>query len=140
MSANDIAMLSAQNCTIDDIKYPCLVSTKFDGIRALSINGRAMSRANIPLDNLHMQTRFAQYASALEGLDGELIVGDEADPECYNKTQSAICASGGEPDFRYFVFDDLTEPGFPFDERQKLLGRIADLGDRAARRIHEALS
>lgn len=121
MSANDIAMLSAQGCTIDDIEFPCWVSTKFDGIRGLVIGGRAMSRANIPLENQYMQSRISLYKTALEGLDGEFIVGEPDAPDCYNVTQSAICKGSGEPDFKYLVFDDLSNPELPFTERQQQL-------------------
>jgi len=41
----------------------------------------------------------------MDGLDGELIVGNWTDPHVYNKSNSGINSKHGEPDFTYYVFD-----------------------------------
>lgn len=114
-------MLSAQKATIDDIRYPCWVSTKFDGIRNLARNGQAVSRNNIPHPNLFLQSKFSSLPTILAGLDGELIIGDPTAEDCYSKTDSGISSIQGEPPFQFYVFDDFTDPGLPFEERQKRL-------------------
>jgi len=45
----------------------------------------------------------------MEGLDGELIVGNPAGEGVFNATQSGVMSKGKKSDFRFYVFDYLTE-------------------------------
>lgn len=87
------------------LRLPVIASCKLDGIRALAMDGRAMSRSQKPLPNRFVQAWFSTHRDALEGLDGELIVGDPTAKDAYNATVSAIMAEDGEPDFAFHVFD-----------------------------------
>jgi len=47
----------------------------------------------------------------LDGLDGELIIGDPTAPDCFNRTTSAIMSfSGNISELTYYVFDWLGTP------------------------------
>lgn len=116
-----IAMLSARDATFDDIRFPAYVSTKFDGIRCLTKSGKGYSRQNIELPNQMLQSRLAALPTILDKLDGELVVGEPTAEDCYNTSQSIIMSEFRDAPFTYYVFDDLREPGFPFEERQKML-------------------
>lgn len=92
--------------TIEDttkVKFPVLVSQKLDGIRCLIIDGVAMSRSLKPIRNEYVQSIIGK--SELNGLDGELIVGDPYAPDCYRVTNSGVMSKDGEPDFFYYIFD-----------------------------------
>lgn len=119
--SKQFVMLSAQDCTIDDILYPCWVSIKFDGIRGTVEDGQMVSRAKIPTPNKYIQSKIAARPTILDKLDGELIVGEPDDEHCYDNTNSGVSSVEGEPAFRYYVFDDRTDMALPFDERQKRL-------------------
>jgi DNA ligase-1 len=82
----------------EDVKYPCYIQPKLDGIRCLAINGVAYSRKMKPIPNQYVQKVFKELN--LHGLDGELMVyGD------FNSVQSAIMSEDGEPEFYLAVYD-----------------------------------
>lgn len=83
------------------VNYPVLVSRKLDGIRATVQGGVVLSRSLKPIPNRFVQKLF----SHLEGLDGELILGDPTAPDAFRKTTSAVMSYEGEQDVTYFVFD-----------------------------------
>lgn len=89
------------------IKFPMLASTKLDGIRAVVINGKLMSRSLKPIPNKYTLELFSK--PEYEGLDGELIVGSPSDSKCFNKTTSGIMSEEGIPDVHYYVFDEIPE-------------------------------
>jgi len=81
-----------------DVKYPCYIQPKFDGIRCVAIDGVAYSRKMKPIPNKYIQQWFMD--NNVHGLDGELmVVGD------FNSVQSAVMSEDGEPDFYYMVYD-----------------------------------
>ncbi len=105
------------NNTIPDlyteVKYPCYIQPKFDGIRCIGINGVAYSRKMKPIPNKHIQQWFS--ANNVHGLDGELmVVGD------FNNVQSAVMSEDGTPDFYYMVYD-YWDSDKDYIERLKLL-------------------
>ncbi len=107
-------MLSA---TVDDtaeLRFPLLASPKLDGIRALVINGVLVSRNLKPIPNAHVQGLFGW--AELEGLDGELIMGDPCDPAAFRNTTSAVMSREGKPAVTFWVFDDFSHKG-GFEER-----------------------
>lgn len=91
------------------------LSAKYDGIRALHREGMLQSRTLKPIPNLHTQKLLANVI--LDGLDGELIVGDPTAEDCYHVTESAIMSRGGEPDAVYYVFDTWYTPEIGFRQR-----------------------
>jgi DNA ligase-1 len=97
--------------------YPKLVSPKLDGIRCLLYGGIAVSRNLKPIRNKYVQ----EMLSALpDGLDGELIVGSPTEGNVLNRTTSGIMSEGGEPDFKFYVFDDFKYPGLFYHRYQAL--------------------
>ena len=85
--------------------FPMLVSPKLDGVRCLIIDGVAMSRSLKPIPNKHVQKLFGRQD--LSGLDGELIVGPPTAKDVYTKTTSGVMSIEGEPDVKFYIFDDF---------------------------------
>jgi len=94
------------------LKYPLLASPKLDGIRCIIKNGVALSRNLKPIRNEYIQDILA--LSALEGFDGELIVGDPTSPTCMRDTNSGVMSIRGEPDFTFYVFDYWNRGDSPY--------------------------
>ena len=96
-------MLSASldGIPLDSLRYPLLASPKLDGVRCIVWEGVAYSRNAKMIRNRFVQ----RWAENKHNLDGELIVGDPADPHCLNNTQSGVMSYQGEPDFNFFLFD-----------------------------------
>jgi DNA ligase-1 len=121
----------AQAAELDKLRFPLLASAKLDGIRALAMDGKPMSRAMKVIPNRAVQEWFQRHAEAIEGMDGELIVGTPTDPRVCHATTSAMMSFEGEPDFSYFVFDRHNiDPMIPYDQR------IASLPQSPPDRVH----
>lgn len=90
-------MLAATAERIEDIRYPCAVTPKLDGIRAITRGGELLTRSFKLVPNHHIRKLCEQLPN---GLDGELISGAN-----FNETQSAVMSRGNQPDFTYVVFD-----------------------------------
>lgn len=102
-------MLAAKTDGIS-IRYPMLASPKLDGVRAIVQGGRLYSRTLKPIPNAHTQGGLAK--PALNGMDGELIVGPAGAPDVYRKTTSGVMAQEGVPPVVFHMFDryDLKLP------------------------------
>lgn len=102
-------------CEVDlsKLKFPVLASPKLDGVRALVRGGLVLSRSLKPIPNRHIQLMYGR--PELEGLDGELILGDPTHPEAYRRTVSAIMSIEGEPDVDFHVFDRW-DRDYPYNE------------------------
>lgn len=96
-------------------------SPKIDGLRCIVSGGMAMSRTWKPIPNRHVQELVRGSAQLLEGLDGELVVGDPADREVYARSMSGLMSEGGEPDVRFVVFDNVLVPRSPYRDRYGLI-------------------
>lgn len=91
---------------IDSLPYPLLASPKLDGIRAIFWRGRLVSRSLKDIPNSHTQELFNLLCAIhMEGLDGELIVGDPTAPDAFRTTSSAVMSKDGIPDVSFHVFD-----------------------------------
>jgi DNA ligase 1 len=105
--------------TIEDtttLNFPLLASPKLDGIRALVIDGKLVSRNLKPIPNAHVQALFGR--PELNGLDGELICGDPTDKAAFRNTTSAVMSKDGTPDVRFWVFDRFSgDSHHPFTVR-----------------------
>lgn len=113
----------ASAADIDRLRYPLLASPKLDGIRASVVNGRLLTRTLKEVPNRHVFKLLSR--PELEGLDGELIVGDPTGATVYRDTVSGVMSTDGKPDFRFFVFDNWCT-GQPFAERlQQLESKVA---------------
>lgn len=98
----------AEHADMEKIKFPMFASPKLDGIRAVVLNGKLLSRSLKPIPNNFTRSIF-ESSDWYEGLDGELIVGSPTDPKCFNKTTSGVMSEDGEPDVHYYVFDQIPE-------------------------------
>jgi DNA ligase-1 len=111
LSANlDIDNAKAVAC----LKWPLLVSPKLDGIRCTIQNGVAYSRNGKPIRNKHVQSILGH--DKYNGLDGELIVGDPTDPNCF-QISAAVMSFDQVPDFKFYVFDWFCPTVMHFEDR-----------------------
>lgn len=108
-----------------NLAYPLMLSPKLDGVRCLIVDGVAMSRSLKPIPNQRIQRLFGHQA--LNGLDGELIVGNPSGEGVYQRTVSGVMGRSGSPDVKLMVFDDFLWPA-SFTERldraQQRIGRV----------------
>lgn len=79
-------------------RWPVLASPKFDGIRALNVDGQLVSRRLKLIPNLFTRKLFSK--KEFIGLDGELISGKN-----FQETTSAVMSHDGQPDVVWYVFD-----------------------------------
>ena len=105
---------------ISKLKEPLTLkraSIKLDGIRALTLDFRTVSRSfkSIPNRWIH------DILKETQGLDGEVIVGPPNAEDVYRVTDSAVMSQDGEPEFRFYAFDDLTRLDLCFEDRLKVL-------------------
>ncbi|MGU2415996.1 ATP-dependent DNA ligase [Burkholderia cenocepacia] len=87
------------------IEFPVWASPKIDGIRCVFFGGVAYSRSLKPIPNPVVQGFAKAYEDVLEGLDGELVVGNPNDPNVMQQTTSGVMSKSAEPDFTFWVFD-----------------------------------
>jgi DNA ligase-1 len=109
-------MLSGKVKDLESLQYPVIHSRKLDGVRCINIDGVATSRSLKPIPNKYVQHIFKQFGEEMNYLDGELIVGEMWDENCYRNTVSGVMSAEGEPDFVFAVFDiadpELSQVGF----------------------------
>ena len=105
--------------SVDNINFPIYVSTKFDGIRAMVIDGVVYSRSMKPIRNEHVQKLFGK--DEYQGFDGELIVGDIYAKDVFQKTTSEVMSKDGKPDVSFYVFDLWNLPDEDYESRQRNL-------------------
>ena len=115
-------------------RWPMLWSPKLDGIRCVVRNGVALSYNLKPIRNEYVQSRIGR--PELNGMDGELIVGEPTGGEVFNRTLG-VMAREGKPDFTFWVFDDFSAHAHDFLYR---IGRVEDrIDDVKAARLPLAL-
>lgn len=119
MSAQFKPMLSGK-VDFAKLQYPVLASPKFDGIRCLVRNGKPVSRSLKAIPNSFIQSVLSDWA--LDGLDGELIVGEPYAKNVYQITDSGVMTRAGNPDFKFYVFDVL--PDFEGETYEARLRRL----------------
>ena len=83
---------------LSTLKYPVLCTPKLDGIRALKLGGKLVSRNFKEIPNRDIQRKFKDLP---EGCDGELIVPERG----FNVTSSEVMSRYGEFSGEYFIFD-----------------------------------
>lgn len=116
------------------LKFPVLASIKLDGIRATVQGGRLLSRSLKEIPNRHIQEKFKNLP---EGLDGELIYGDPAHPECFRTTTSVVMSDQKDPAGIKFWAFDIFEPG-PFSSRDQLVyENVFSLDDENVEKVHQ---
>jgi DNA ligase-1 len=117
-------MLASQ-ADLDKLVYPIFASPKLDGIRASVVDGKLLSRTLKTIPSALAYRTLSQ--AALNGLDGELIVGSPTAHDCYRNTVSHVMADDKDFSFAYYVFDlwNLEER---FNERRiKLMHKMQEI-------------
>lgn len=113
-----------------DIRYPVLASGKLDGVRGCVQEANLVSRS---LKNHTLNRHATTYLSKgiFEGLDGELCLKGESWNN-FNANQSAFTTMGGQPEFIWHVFDDISKPYVSAKNRkamtQERVRTLFDLG------------
>ena len=103
VSMSQFKPMLASTVDLEKIKYPVLVSPKYDGVRAIVLNGVVYSRNLKPIPNKHVQELFGK--AEYNGFDGELIAGSPIMPNVFNVTSSAVMSVEGTPNVYFYVFD-----------------------------------
>jgi len=115
-----------------ELTYPLLGTPKLDGIRALKINGKLVSRAFKQIKNNYIRDMLERDLP--DNIDGELM-----DIRGWEYTQSSVMTEDGEPDFKYFVFDIVTDKlSKSYKERMKDLEAL-DLPDYCVKVLPELI-
>lgn len=100
---------------LSKLAFPLLASPKIDGVRAVNVNGKLVSRTLKDIPNALTQCCFGTLY--LDGLDGELVVGNPTDHNLMQQTMSGVMSRDGAPKAEWFVFDDWKLGAMPFAER-----------------------
>lgn len=108
--------LLAAPADLSKIAYPVLVSPKLDGIRAIMLAGKLVSRKLLPIPNQSIQKWASNHLPS--GYDGELMLSSHRIP--FNEVSSAVMSREGEPDFRYAAFDNFENNGEFYDRYRSL--------------------
>lgn len=99
-------ILAIDSDKISNLKFPVLVSPKLNGIRCIVFGGIAYSRSLKPLPNKSIQQWVAENADVLEGLDGEIVAGDDIFAEnALNLSTSLVMSQDKVGEFSFCVFD-----------------------------------
>ncbi len=104
------------------VKYPCLISPKIDGVRALNRNGKLLARSLKSHENKHVTQTFS--LPEFHGFDGEMILGDNpVAPDLCRLTSGAMRRHDSVDTFKWYLFDYVTEEteGLPYIERMEKL-------------------
>ena len=104
------------------LKYPCYVSTKLDGIRAIFKDGELLSRSLKPIGNDNLRKKY-QHVLDWSKETGIILDGEFYSPELpFTEISSVVRKSDKEvPEhLEFYVFDmyDKDMPSMPFKIRQ----------------------
>lgn len=127
----------AEDAILDQVKFPCIVQPKIDGVRALNLNGTLTGRSLKPFEGFGVTEMWS--LPQFVGLDGEMTLGNK--PNCTNRLCSLTTGAIGRfkdvvepPDLHWWVFDHLTKPDLPYSVRYALLKDI--VGELDYPRLH----
>lgn len=84
---------------LDALPYPLYGSPKIDGYRVMGQHGQGVSRKGLVYRNAAVQRLF--QGGALEGLDGELTVGDPWKADVFNRTQNCVNSGAGPAELAF---------------------------------------
>lgn len=101
-------MLAATLKDTATVSYPVLASPKYDGIRCVIRDGKALARSLKPIRNEYVRRVLEALGQAAEGFDGELML---PYPANFNAVSSAMTKRGLPPpdDWFFVVFDRVPE-------------------------------
>lgn len=102
-------MLACKTPTEEEFRklnYPMILSPKVDGVRAINYRGCLRSRSMKLIPNEFVQNVFGQ--DWLDGLDGELVVGNPWDKNLMQNTMN-VMSFNNVPAVSFYIFDDFSE-------------------------------
>lgn len=114
----------AEDAILEEVRFPCWVQPKIDGVRALNRTGRLTGRS---LDEFkgYLISDFFSRPGFLH-LDGEMILGIK--PNCTERLCSATTGAMGRfkgvtemANVHWWVFDYLADPSMPYSARYSVL-------------------
>jgi len=114
----------AEDAILDQVRFPCIVQPKIDGVRAMNLQGTLTGRSLDPFEGF----RITEYFSRPEfiGFDGEMTLGSK--PNCTERLCSMTTGAMGRfkgvtemADLHWWVFDYLPDPSLPYQSRYTLL-------------------
>lgn len=122
----------AEDAVLEELRTPCWVQPKIDGVRALNRTGRLTGRSLDEFKGFGISDYFSERHFL--HLDGEMILGDK--PNCTNRLCSATTGAMGRfkgvtemADLHWWVFDYLVDPSLPYRLRYHLLTlKVKELG------------
>ena len=88
---------------VKDLKYPVAATPKFDGLRCLMIDGKAVSRTFKPIPNRYIRTMLEKFL--LDGMDMELVMAGYPQTGTFQETSGNIMREDGKPNFLACVLD-----------------------------------
>jgi DNA ligase-1 len=108
-------MLAPNKTDYEKITFPKLGSPKLDGFRSFVHDHMPLTRSGEEFPNNFVRKTLA--GRILDGLDGELIVGAPNLKETFNNSSGPLRRHEGEPDFKFYLFDDRTSHEAGFSKR-----------------------
>lgn len=94
----------ACDADLDKIKFPAIIMTKIDGVRALNVDGELVARSLKPFKNKKLTEKYSK--PIYSGFEGELIAGNDPKAELLcNKTTSVVNTIEGDTNVKWYVFD-----------------------------------
>jgi len=106
-------MLAARLEDPRDLRYPALLTPKFDGVRCLRVGADVLTKSFKLVPNAHIRDLVGKLP---EGLDGELV-----SPGDFSSCQSSVMRRSGQPEFCYCVFDWLQDESTGYGKRTEQL-------------------
>lgn len=96
---------------LDQIPLPMMGSFKMDGMRISVVGGKPLTRTLKDIPNNYVRTVMTE-AGLHEGSDGELgVMANDGVSMDFRRSMSALSSEDGEPEFRYFIFDNWNYDG-----------------------------
>lgn len=111
----DFEVMKAADATENEIVFPTVLSPKVDGFRGYIRNAVLALRSGKQCANQATQKFFSH--AALEGLDGELVVGSPVARDGFHATSSGLRTEKWDPRATFLVFDVIDCPSMPFIKR-----------------------
>jgi len=127
----------AEDAILDQVRFPCIVQPKIDGVRAMNLQGTLTGRSLDPFEGYGITDCFSWRDFV--GFDGEMTLGNK--PNCTERLCSMTTGAMGRfkgvtemADVHWWVFDDLTDPALRYIDRYSVLRHRVD--DLMLPRIH----
>lgn len=99
MTITQPMLAASTSASAPKLEFPVLGTPKVDGIRALKVGGRAVSRSFKLIPNSYI--RLSLESLLPEGADGEIVCGDSF----YSTTSAVMSCCQDETKFSFFWFD-----------------------------------